>query len=383
MAKDKNGKELPKGITWREREQSYYWRFQLSGENYSGYEKRLPLAIKSMNDTKYEVEHGLYAKETNITVDSWYKVWIEEYKPLSVKKGTIIIYDNAYNNYMKKELGKKKLKDVRPEHIQKLYNELSKTLSRNTIQTVSQILNGMYKQAIDNGMVLKNPAANVKKPKAEERADKVILSEEQQSIFLDAAKDHYLYTMIKLALFTGMRSGELRSLQWEDIDFENSIVKVRHTLKYTVNTSFFFDSPKTKTSKRDIPMLSGVKQLLKSHKKQQAEQRMLLGKKWRPMEGFEHLVFASRFGRPIQNTTFNSELKQICQSLQSENDNFPVISPHSLRHTFATRGLENGIKPKVMQTILGHSTLSMTMDLYAHVLPNAKAEELEKLANLF
>ena len=336
-----------------------------------------------MSDTKYEVEHGLYAKETNVTVDSWYKVWIEEYKPLSVKKGTIIIYDNAYNNYMKKELGKKKLKDVRPEHIQKLYNELSKTLSRNTIQTVSQILNGMYKQAIDNGRVLKNPAANVKKPKAEERADKVILSEEQQSIFLDAAKDHYLYTMIKLALFTGMRSGELRSLQWEDIDFENSIVKVRHTLKYTVNTSFFFDSPKTKTSKRDIPMLSGVKQLLKSHKKQQAEQRMLLGEKWRPMEGFEHLVFASRFGRPIQNTTFNSELKQICQSLQSENDNFPVISPHSLRHTFATRGLENGIKPKVMQTILGHSTLSMTMDLYAHVLPNAKAEELEKLANLF
>ena len=268
MATDAKGKELPKGITWRQREQSYYWRFQYNGENYSGYEKKLPAAIKAMNDTKYEAEHGLFAKESNITVDAWYKTWIEEYKPLTVKQGTIIIYENAYSNYIKGFIGKKKLKDVRPEHIQKLYNELNKTLSRNTIQTVSQVLNGMYKQAIENGIVVKNPALNVKKPREEEKTEKVILSKEQQKNFLEAAVGNYLFEMIKLALFTGMRSGELRALQWEDIDFKNSVIKVRHTLKYTVKTGFFMDSPKTKTSKREIPMLEGVKLLLKNHRKE-------------------------------------------------------------------------------------------------------------------
>ena len=336
-----------------------------------------------MNDTKYEAEHGLFAKESNITVDAWYKTWIEEYKPLTVKQGTIIIYENAYSNYIKGFIGKKKLKDVRPEHIQKLYNELNKTLSRNTIQTVSQVLNGMYKQAIENGIVVKNPALNVKKPREEEKTEKVILSKEQQKNFLEAAVGNYLFEMIKLALFTGMRSGELRALQWEDIDFKNSVIKVRHTLKYTVKTGFFMDSPKTKTSKREIPMLEGVKLLLKNHRKEQLERKIVLGEKWRAMEGFEQLVFTTHFGRPIQNTVFNLELKRICTNLQSNDKDFPVISPHCLRHTFATRGLENGMDPKVMQTILGHSTLAMTMDLYAHVLPNTKAEELKKLFSLF
>ena len=382
MAKDRNGKELPKGIAQMS-DGRYRARFTYQGESYCFYNMNLIKVIKEFNNKRYEVEHGLYAKETNITVGAWYKTWIEDYKPLTVKKGTIIIYNNAYHSHLKDALGKKKLKEVRPEHIQKLYNELNKTLSRSTIQTVSQILNGMYKQAIENGMLTKNPAANVKKPKESEKEEKVILPEGQQKTFLEAATDNHLYHMIKLGLFTGMRSGELRGLQWQDIDFENSIIRVRHTLKYTPTAGFFMDTPKTKTSNRDIPMLEGVKQLLKQQKKQQAERKLAFGSKYRPMEGFEQLVFTTHFGRPIQNTSFNLELRNICKSLREKDKAFPIISPHSLRHTFATRGLEHSIQPKVMQTILGHSTLAMTMDLYAHVLPDTKAEEMKKIANLF
>lgn len=382
MAKDMNGKVLPKGIQYR-KDGRYMGRLMYKGDEHFVYDKDVQKAVDKLENLRYELRHDIFVKETCLTVDGWYNTWINEYKAYTVKKGTIIIYENAYNGYIKKKMGRKKLKDIRPEHIQKLYNELAVSLSRSTILNVSQVLQGMYKQAVINGIVTRNPAEKAKIPKTKEQSEKIILSVAEQKTFLSIAKKYNCYNMIKLALFTGMRSGELRALLWEDLDFDKSIIKINRTLKYTPGNGYFFDTPKTKTSRRDIPMLDDVKGLLKEQKKQQAERKMLLGQRWRPVDKMESLVFDTHFGRPIQSTTFNKNIKDICEEAKKTTNNFPVISPHSLRHTFATRSIENGIPIKVLQTILGHATYGMTADLYAHVLPNTKAEEMKKIANLF
>ena len=181
------------------------------------------------------------------------------------------------------------------------------------------------------------------------------------------------------------RGGELRALQWSDIDFENKIIHVNGTLKYIAKAKvkYMIDEPKSESSKRDILMLDNLVTVLREHRKRQLATRMLLGDKWRPELGFENLVFTGGFGRCISETALYEDMKKIRTQIREDGHAFGAHTPHSLRHTFATRGFEKGIPPKVMQEILGHKSITMTLDIYSHVLPDKKAEEINKLAAMF
>ena len=383
MAADKNGKELPKGIMLRG-DGRYIGRFVYQGEKYTLYDRELKVLKKKMADLKYEVEHGIYAKEENVILASWFNIWITEYKMNSVKFGTIGSYTDCFNQWIKPTLGNKKLKEIRGEHIQKLYNDMVKAeYARTTIELVSVVLNSIYKQAIKNGMVQRNPVSLATLPRNTKKKEQRVLSTEEQKIFMKYAEVNPYFNVFKIALFTGMRSGELRALEWKDIDFKEGTISVSGTLKFIKGKGYFKDAPKTKTSERDIPMLEGVIQLLKKIKIYQAEQRLKLGDKWKPQKGLEHLVFTAEFGEPVSHSALNVEVKKIVARINQSDIDFTHMTPHALRHTFATRGIEKGIPPKVMQEILGHSSLSMTMDLYAHVLPDTKANEIKKIASLF
>nr|WP_269156268.1 tyrosine-type recombinase/integrase [Blautia faecis] len=150
-----------------------------------------------------------------------------------------------------------------------------------------------------------------------------------------------------------------------------------HKVKYMI------DEPKSETSKRDIPMLDNLVTVLREHRKRQLATRMLLGDKWRPEPGFENLVFTGSFGRCISENALYQDMKKIIVQIREDGHTFGEHTPHSLRHTFATRGFERGIPPKVMQEILGHKSITMTLDIYSHVLPDKKAEEINKLAAMF
>lgn len=382
LAVDKNGRKLPEGITQRP-DGRYMGRFRYGGERYTVYDMDLKECKKKLANLKYEVEHGLFAKQENITVSGWFDVWIKEYKEPAVKEGTVGVYRDNFNSYIKEPLGKKKLKDIRPEHIQKLYNDLyKKGYSRNTIELVSVVLSGMYKQALKNKIILENPVPLATLPRKKEYKEPRVMTVEEQKIFLDYAKDSYLYDLFLLALTTGMRSGELRGLQWQDIDFKNKVLHVNNTLVY-VNNDYKLDTPKTETSRRDIPLIDTAIAALKRQKVKQAENRMLLGDKWKNKEGLENLVFTTMTGYPINRDMLKQELNRVIKKIQIEHKNFRHITPHTFRHTFATRCIENGMSPQVLKTILGHSKLSITMDLYSHVLPNIRAVEIQKIANLF
>lgn len=215
-----------------------------------------------------------------------------------------------------------------------------------------------------------------------ERKERRVLSKEEQQIFLDIAKPHQYYYVFELALSTGMRSGELRGLEWKDIDFQNKIIHVRGTLVQN-RYGFYKDTPKTQSSYRDIPMLNNVYNLLKQRKKQQSEQQILLGSEWKPLNGLENLVITTSTGRPLGKGYLNNAIDTLTARIQKIMPGFMELSIHTMRHSFATRCIENGMEPQVLKAILGHSKLSMTMDLYAHVLPDTKSKEIQKISSLF
>lgn len=382
MAVAKTGKELPQGIMLR-KDGRYIGRFKYLGDTYTVYGKTVEETQEKLDDLKYETRHGLYEKETNLTVNAWFRTWMEQYKESTVKQGTIKTYTSFYGNYIAGRLGKLKLKDVRPEHIQKLYNDLHKQgLHRNTIEIVSIVLGGMYKQAYKNQLINKNPVPLATLPKEAAHKERRVLTREEQKIFLEYAAGSQYAPIFEFALSTGMRGGEIKALTWENVNFGKEIIAVRHTLIKS-GKEYALDTPKTGSSYRDIPMMENVRTLLKRQKIWQQESRLRLGELWNPAEGLENLVFTTAVGTPIDKEYLKNSIDRIVKKINKGGIEFEHITMHTFRHSFAIRCIENGMNPQTLKAILGHSKLAMTMDLYAHVLPDQKAEEIRKIANLF
>ena len=230
--------------------------------------------------------------------------------------------------------------------------------------------------------IQKNPVERTVMPKLEEDTEWRVLTKEEQTLFLKYCKETYYGDIFEVALATGMRNGEIRALEWSDVDFENRIIHVTGTMIYT-DQKYKKGSPKTKSSRRDIPMLDNVYRILKERRKQQLSNKMLLGKEWNVTDGLDDLVFTTGFGGVLSGNTLKYYLNHIQELILRDEHEFEHIHVHTLRHTFATRCIENGMPPQVLKTIMGHSSLAMTMDLYSHVLPDTKAEEMKKIANCF
>lgn len=376
MGKDNKSKELPKGIVQR-KDGTYMGTFYYHGERKYIYDKNLKVAIQKLDDLKYEMKHGLYAKIQNLSLNSWFDTWLEDYKKNTLKIGTYTIYKNQYDYYIRKKLGKKMIADIRPEHINKLYNDLvSLDFATGSIKLISAMLNGCFKQAERNGIITKNPVSLVSIPKGKEKKERIVFTVEQQDAFLKYAEHSYLKHFFSLALMTGLRNGELRGLQWSDIDFKNRIIHVNHTLVYTKEQGYYLDTPKTKTSKRDIPMIDQCYILLKELYSNEQKGNIVNFTQ-------NNFVFKLYDGNILSRDRVTAEINKIISKMNADSFEIGHITCHNFRHTFATRAIEQGMKPQVLKTILGHSSLAMTMDLYAHVLPNQKYEEMMRIANLF
>lgn len=392
MAKDKSGKQLPPGITQRA-DGRYMGRFTYLGERYTLYDNSDPKRLrKAMEDRRYELEHGLHGNLSNVTLDKWAKIWLIEYKANFVKPSTYVLYENRYKWYVSDQIGKLMVKDIKNAHIQKIVNTMkSQGYSRSTIKKAYAVISDMMNYAVKNDMIPKNPCTGIVFPKEEQRERRVMSVEEQDKFEAHIHGDPCEGIFI-VALYTGMRIGEILGLTWDDIDFKNSQIRINRTLVCIQKgkgekCTHEFQAPKTNSSIRTIPMVSKVSKILKLHKWRQGTIQLETGKLFRPRTGFENLVFVSEFGNPLYETFVNRHLKKIVAEINAEENEeamrekrkpviFEPISPHTLRHTFATRAFEKGMRPKTVQEILGHSSLDMTMDLYTHVTENTKAKEM-------
>lgn len=345
-------KPLPKGISLR-KDGRYQGRFTFNGKRYTYYSREVKDLQKKMADARYELEHGIYGNGLDITLNHWFDIWMKEYKLLTVKNSTILLYTLNYERYVKEQLGNYLLKDIKTIHIQKIYNEMyHQQLSLGTIQIVNSILNNLFSQAVKNDYLMKNPCLGAILPKAEKK-ERRVLTFYEQTMFLTVISGDFYEPLYQIALCTGLRIGELSALTWDDINFEEKTLSVNKTLLYQKDYlsgeyGFHCQTPKSGTSRRVLPLIPDAVQILRKHKKEQRAYIQANHSKWRPVDGLENLVFTTRNGTPLQEAYLIKRLAVITKrmnTLEIMNAKtekrtpctFESITPHTLRHSFATR----------------------------------------------
>lgn len=374
MAKDKRGRKLPKGI--RQRYNGFEGRFMYKGERHLVHGETITETQKKMTELRYKLEHGFFVSKEKIVFDDWMQIWFEEYKKNNVKLGTYQTYLTLYNSQIKDKFGDMLLTEIRGEHIQNFYNELIKEkYALKTIKVIGAIINGSLKQAVKNRLIEINPVGAVEIPQKARitKKERIAMTREQQELFMEYAKESYLYNFFAVMLRTGLRRGEMQGLKYSDVDRKNNVLHVRRTLKQIEGQGYMEDTPKTRTSKRDIPLTADILSYIEV-------QRNFWGLK---VEKMDRYLFCNENGEPISRERIQGEIDRIIKRIHAAGYDFPRITSHVFRHAFATRAIEAGMPPQVLKTILGHSSLAMTMDLYSHVLPDVKAEEMNKIADVF
>ncbi len=379
MATDKKGRKLPKGI--RQRGNGYEGRFNYHYKEYVVHGRTVTETQKAITNLKYQLDHGTYIPKSDLTLDEWFETWMEDYKKNSVKKGTYHNYENTYKCMIKPTLGSMKITDIRPEHVQRLYNTLQKSkmkgdkdtgYSASSICFASNVLNACLEQAFKNGIIERNPTKQAQPPRNVKKPH-LAMTKNQQALFMEYAKESYMYNLFAVMLRTGLRSGEALGLKYTDINKGKNVIHVRRTLKYISGMGYFDEAPKTASSVRDIPLTEDVLALI------EAQKRYWYFK----VEKLDRYLFCDGKGEHLTLSQVQIEIDHITERILADGHEFPRITSHVFRHTFATRAIEAGMQPQVLKTILGHSSLAMTMDLYSHVLPDTKAEAMESIASAF
>lgn len=386
MGKDLKGKELGIGLNQR-KDGRYQARF--TKRNGSRAEKnfnKISEARDWLSKEKY-LDTCLHSNKTTMTVDDWFNFWIDNYKKGIVRYNTEKNYRNRYQNSIKSKIGNMSLNEVRHLDCQNIINKMFEncTYSRGTIELTAITLHAIFKGAVENELIIKNPANNLKLREEIEIQEKRVLTVSEERILLEYCKNSLYYNMFSIILETGLRCGEAGGLQWSDIDFENKCLKVERALHYRGDKNeFAIGAVKTKQSKRKIPLTDKTIACLEN-------QRTLIKKmsyknpKWD--NDWDGLVFRSKNGKPIGNGALNTSLARIVKNINKDrivldDDNyqeFKTCTVHSLRHTFATRCIEKGVQPKTLQKMLGHSTIQVTMDLYVHVTDEYLENEVKKM----
>ena len=276
--------------------------------------------------------------------------------------------------HIRPKLGEMKLSDIKILTVQKVYSEIQEAgLSPRTIQYVHTVFSMALKKAVELGSILNNPCDFAELPKQTNKETKAF-SPEQAKKFLDAANENKHSLIFEIALASGMRPEEYLALQWKDISFDKGTASVQRALVWhRKGGGFAFCEPKTKKSRRTIPLPKSIVPKLKKHRKEQLERRLKLGEAWNNYD----LVFTSEIGTPLNaRNLYQRHFVKILESAKLHEQNFVL---YSLRHSCATLLLSAGENPKVVAERLGHTSVKMTLDTYSHVLPDMQESATDRL----
>lgn len=306
-----------------------------------------------------------------ITMGKFLDQWLEESAKPSIRRLTYDSYDRIIRIHIKPELGHLKLAKLTPQHVQSFMNlKLREGASPRYVQYFHAVLRRALSQAYKWGMVPRNVAKLVSPPQVK-RPEIVPLTPAQSRVFLQAAKGDRLEALYSVAIALGLRLGEALGLKWDDIDFEAGTLRVCNSLQRVKGGGWMLVEPKTARSRRTIHLPKATSQALREHRKRQVSERLLSGDRWQE-HGF---VFTTIKGTPllgwnIAKRSFKPLLKKA---------GLPNIRFHDLRHTAASLLLAQGVQPRVIMETLGHSSISLTMDVYSHVMPLMKQDAAEKM----
>lgn len=348
----------------------YELRFTYEGKRYSVYgATRKECKEKELEKRQVLASHCI-SNAATITVSQYFEQWINskkgQIKPSSIRS------ERLRFGPMESLIGQKKMVQLDRVTILALQKQLATHLEANTVNQTIALASTLCKAAILDGILTANPCVGVrnlritKKP-ARETIHRALTEEEQRIFFTAIRNDPTIWykELYEFAVLTGLRIGELGALTWEHIDFKKKLIYVRQTLTRGEDMRLTVGPPKTKTSKRDIPLTKDMEQIIRSQKKKLVE---TFGKQ------IPFYVFPGHRAEFLQQVTVTEELNRICKNLSLER-----FTLHAFRDTFATNALRSGMSPNTLKMILGHASYTMTMDLYAHVLDDTKREEMNRM----
>ncbi len=329
-----------------------------------------------LSATLTAISAGTFVEPTPLTLGAYLDRWLDAAARPRVRARTLDDYTEYLKRYVRPALGDKRLSDVRPLDVQKLYSDMqARALSPRTVRYAHTILSSAFKQAVKWGMLARNPCQMVEIPR-QVRREMYALSATEAARFLGAAEGDRYALVFSVALSTGMRPEEYLALQWKDICFERGVVTVRRALVYNrKGGGWYFDELKTSRSRRNIPLGAAIARGLKEHRRQQNEERLKAGSDYQNHD----LVFATMGGTPILlSNLFRRHFKPIALRAKLPGG----FRLYDLRHSCATLLLAANEHPKVVSERLGHASIVLTLDTYSHVLPSMQQAASEKMESI-
>jgi len=293
-------------------------------------------------DQRKAVVDNIFLNDERITVADYLDRFMSEVAAHTLAPSTIRSYSYLIRDHIQPEIGRVRLIDLRPEQLQSLYSlKLNAGLSKRTVQYIHAILRRSLNKALRSGLIIRNSTDAVTPPRPVKKPPQT-LSADEVNVFLKSVEDHHWYPIYLLAITTGMRKGEILGLQWEDVDLK-----------------VMLGEPKSATAKRNISWSVKAIEALRQRKLD---------------EGF---VFTTSTGRPISQRNLTRHFHASLEKAGLKRMRF-----HDLRHTAATLLLQANVHPKIVQEMLGHSTIVLTLDTYSHVIPGLQdgaASEMDRI----
>ena len=367
MGKDLKGKNLGEGISQR-KDGKYTARFtNRLGKRVEKHFDIVSEAKKWLAEARYENEHSNIGEASQMTVNAWFDFWITEVKGKTTKANTVRNYKERYNRNVKDIIGNMVISEVRPLNCQMVLNQMLDKYKSSTINQCRITMSNMFSYAVENFIIPYNPVIkSVKCPKKDKTKVRFLTLDEQKK-FLDVANGTSKFDQFAFILETGLRTGELIGLRWEDVDFKQRTINIQRSVYYKYDSAeFVVGEPKSEAGYRTIPLTQTAYNILLA-KRKEAEQRKIFSLM------YNDYVFLNKKGNLSKNSSYDEALYHL-----ADKAGIKRFSMHTLRHTFATRAIEANMNPKTLQVILGHSDVSITMGLYVHVTEDEKIKQMKK-----
>ena len=317
---------------------------------------------KWLNEQISQKNNGTLVSPRETTIKQWIENWLEKYKKNKLKTRTYESYDAIIKNHIIPAIGKKRLQDLRTKDLQELYTKkVNEGKSPQTIRHIHIIIHSSLKQALKENLIPRNVADFCELPEKIRPKVNVMTLEELKQL-LEANKNHKFYPLLLLEIGTGLRASELLGLHWHNLDLDKGSLFVGANAVETKAGVKYQNTPKTKQSIRLIQIPEEAR-------------RVLLEYQEKTKHDNSDIVFPNESGGYMRVST----LTQIFKYTWLKKANLKGFTFHSLRHAHATQLLQLGIHPKVVQQRLGHSTITITMDTYSHVIPQLQQEAADKI----
>jgi integrase len=351
------------------------WLAQLTlpnGQRKSYYGKTRAEVSAKLAAAIRDKDRGLMPAPERQLVRDYLSSWLTTNKA-RLERGTWVRYEQYVRVHVVPALGRVRLTALTPQHLQHLYAaKLAENLSPTTVNHLHTCLHTALEAAFRLGLVPRNVADMVNPPRKVSHQMQVY-TPEQVRLLLDVVQGTRQEGLYTLALFTGMREGELLGLRWRDVDLASGHLTIQTALK-NVSNRRWLGKPKTEAGRRQIMLTATTMAALRAHRTRQLQERLAAGEAWHDLD----LVFCTRTGGHIAGSNLRMAHIRLLKRL-----GLPYIRIHDLRHTAATLLLLQGVPVKVVSEMLGHASVTITMNLYMHVLPTMQRAAAEAMEALF